>query len=116
VDAVRAGDSVAVVARVLNPSPRAIFKWLERYRLGGYATLREGQRSGRKRKVDSALLRWLYAAITQHDPRQYQFPFCLWTLGVVRTLLNRYPGGIEATGKKPRQTSRPISGASWSKH
>jgi transposase len=89
VDAVRAGDSVATVGRVLKTSSRAIFKWLERYRHGGYDALREGRRSGRKRKVDAELLRWLYEAITQHDPRQYQFPFCLWTLGIVRTLLQR---------------------------
>jgi transposase len=89
VDAVRARDSVATVARVLRTSPRAIFLWLERYRHGGYDALREGDRSGRKRKVDAELLRWLYEAITQHDPRQYQFPFCLWTLGVVRILLKR---------------------------
>src|SRR5947209_16496716 len=87
--AVRSGDSVAPVARVLKTSVRAIFKWLERYRHGGYDALREGQRSGRQRKVDSKLLRWLYEAITQHDPRQYHFPFCLWTLGVVRILLKR---------------------------
>jgi transposase len=89
VDAVRSGDSVATVARVLKTSVRAIFKWLERYRHGGYDALREGHRSGRQRKVDSELLGWLYEAITQHDPRQYQFPFCLWTLGVVRILLKR---------------------------
>jgi transposase len=89
VDAVCAGDSVATVARVLKTSSRAIFKWLERYRQGGYDALREGHRSGRKRKVDAELLRWLYAAITKHDPRQYQFPFRLWTLAAVRTLLQR---------------------------
>ena len=62
---------------------------VERYRHGGYDALREGHRSGRRRKVDAELLRWLYEAITKHDPRQYQFPFCLWTLGVIRTLLKR---------------------------
>jgi transposase len=60
------------VARVLKTSARAIFKWLERYRHGGYDALREGHRSGRRRKVDAELLRWLYEAITKHDPRQYQ--------------------------------------------
>jgi transposase-like protein len=36
VDAVRAGEPIAVVARVIKVSPRALFKWLERYRHGGY--------------------------------------------------------------------------------
>jgi transposase len=34
-------------------------------------------------------MRWLYQAITKHDPRQYDFPFNLWTLGLVRVLLKR---------------------------
>ena len=89
VDAVRAGEPISVVARVMKVSPRALFKWLERYRHGGYHALREGHRSGRKRKVDAELMRWLYEAITKHDPRQYEFPFSLWTLGLVRLLLKR---------------------------
>ena len=89
VDAVRAGEPISVVARVMKVSPRALFKWLERYRHGGYHALREGHRSGRKRKVDAELMRWLYEAITKHDPRQYEFPFSLWTLGWVRLLLKR---------------------------
>ena len=36
VDAVRAGEPISVVARVMKVSPRALFKWLERYRHGGY--------------------------------------------------------------------------------
>lgn len=34
-------------------------------------------------------MQWLYDAITLGDPRQYQFEFCLWTLGIVRTVLKR---------------------------
>jgi transposase len=62
---------------------------LARYRSGGEDALREGARAGRPGKVDERLLRWLCGAITQDDPRQYQFSFCLWTLGIVRSLLKR---------------------------
>lgn len=89
IEAVREGATIEAVARVLGVSPRTVFYWLERYRHGGYDALREGQRSGRKRKLDAQLLRWLYKAITQHDPRQYDFPFNLWTLGLMRILLKR---------------------------
>lgn len=89
VEAVRAGEAIEVVCRVLKVPRRTLFSWLERYRHGGYHALREGQRSGRKRKVDAQVLQWLYEAITRGDPRQYQLPFCLWTLGLVRTLLQR---------------------------
>lgn len=66
-----------------------LFRWLARYRSGGEDALREGARAGRPGKADERLLRWLYGAITQDDPRQYQFSFCLWTLGVVCGLLKR---------------------------
>jgi transposase len=89
VDAVRSGESVEVVARVMKIPQRTLFSWLERYRHGGDDALREGHRSGRKRKVNAEVMRFLYKAITRHDPRQYEFPFCLWTLALVRQLLKR---------------------------
>lgn len=89
VDAVRQGSTIEEVARVLGVSLRTLFYWLERYRHGGYDALREGRRSGRKRKLDAHVMRWLYQAITQHDPRQYDFPFNLWTLALIRILLKR---------------------------
>jgi transposase len=89
IDAVREGATVESVARMLHVSMRTVFHWLARYRMGGHHALREGQRSGRPRKVDASIMRWLYAAISKHDPRQYDFPFNLWTLGLVRILLQR---------------------------
>jgi transposase len=92
VDAVRQGEQPTVVARVLNVPQRTLFYWLELYRHGGYDALREGKRSGRPRKVNAEVLQWLYQAITLGDPRQYQFDFCLWTLGIVRAMLKRTHG------------------------
>lgn len=92
VDAVRTGEPIAVVARVLKIPHRTLFSWLARYRHGGYDALREGHRSGRNRKVSAEVMRGLYNAITLGDPRQYQLPFCLWTLGLVRQLLKRKYG------------------------
>jgi transposase len=89
VDAVRAGEPIAVVARVLKIPHRTLFSWLARYRHGGYGALREGHRSGRGRKVSPEVMQWLYEAITRGEPRQYQLPFCLWTLSLVRQLLKR---------------------------
>jgi transposase len=37
-------------------------------------------------------MQWLYQAISLGDPRQYKFPFCLWTLAIVRTMLKREHG------------------------
>jgi len=89
VAAVRRGEKVADVARNHGVNIATLFRWLARYRSGGEDALREGARAGRPGKADERLLRWLYGAITQDDPRQYQFSFCLWTLGVVCGLLKR---------------------------
>jgi transposase len=92
VDAVARGEPVTAVARVLGVPLRTMFLWLAQYRHGGYHALREGQRSGRPRKVTGELMQWLYQAITLGDPRQHQFPFCLWTLAIIRTMLKREKG------------------------
>lgn len=89
IEAVHQGATVESVARMLKVSLRTVFRWLVRYRMGGHHALQEGHRSGRPPKVDAELMRWLYDAITRHDPRQYDFPFNLWTLGLVRILLKR---------------------------
>ena len=92
VDAVREGEKPAGVARVMGIPLRTLFHWLELYRHGGYDALREAKRSGRPRKVNGEVLRWLYNAITLGDPQQYQFEFCLWTLGIIRAMLKRVHG------------------------
>ena len=92
VDAVRQGEKPTVVARVFNVPQRTLFYWLELYRHGGYDALREEKRSGRPRKVNASVLQWLYHAITLGDPQQYQFEFCLWTLGIIRAMLKRFQG------------------------
>ena len=92
VDAVREGETITVVARVMRVPLRTLFHWIALYRAGGYANLREAKRSGRPRKVSGELLQWLYDAITLGDPRQFQFEFCLWTLGIIRTMLQQQQG------------------------
>lgn len=90
VESVQAGEVIALVARVNRVPLRTIFGWLARYRQGGWHALRNGERSGRPRKVSAETMAWLYDAISLGDPRQHQLPFCLWTLNVVRTLLKQH--------------------------
>jgi len=92
IDAVSRGESVSSVARILGIPLRTLFLWLALYRHGGYHALREGKRSGRPRKVTGEVMQWLYQAITLGDPQQHQFPFCLWTLAIIRTMLKREKG------------------------
>lgn len=92
VAAVRRGESASVVARVNNIPLRTLFQWLAGYRHGGESALRDQAKSGRPRKVTHEVMRWLYEAITMGEPTQYKFPFCLWTLGIIRTMLKREHG------------------------
>ena len=72
VEAVRKGATIESVAGRLKVSMRTVFRWLARYRNGGYHALQERHRPGRPPKVDDQVMRWLYKAITRHDPRQYR--------------------------------------------
>lgn len=92
VEAVQRGAPVRLIARTRHVPARTIFGWLARYRQGGWPALQEGPRSGRPRKVSGELMQWLYAAITLGDPRQYQLAFCLWSLAIVRLVLQKEHG------------------------
>jgi transposase len=89
IEAVSNGELPAEIAQVMNIPIRTVFSWIARFRSGGDHALRERRRSGRPRKADATVLKWLYQAITLGDPRQYQLPFCLWTLGLIRRLLKQ---------------------------
>jgi transposase len=89
VEAVRNGDDVSTVARVLGAPVRSIFRWVALYRQGGEHALKEGARSGRPPKVPADVMQRIYDSIAGGDPRQYDFPFFLWTLAIVRTMLKR---------------------------
>jgi transposase len=92
VEAVLRGEPIGVVARVFRVAMRSVFDWLSWYRQGGWHALKEGRRSGRPRKVSAEVMRWLYDAVTLGNPLQYQFEFCLWTLGIIREMLRREHG------------------------
>lgn len=80
-------EPVHLVARVYNLPQRTIFDWLSRYRSGGWDSLKEGARTGRKRKLSAADMKGLYDAITMGNPLNHKFDFCLWTLNIIRELI-----------------------------
>jgi len=92
IDAVARGEPATAVARVMGVPLRTMFQWLAQHRHGGYHALREGQRSGRPRKVTGEVMQWLYQAITLGNPLRHQFTFCLWTLAIIGTMLKREKG------------------------
>lgn len=85
-------EPVYLVARIYNIPERTVFRWLARYRCGGWHALLEGAKSGRPKKLSADNLQWIYDAVTMGNPLNYQFDFCLWTLNVIRTLIEKELG------------------------
>jgi transposase len=87
VNAVQNGESPEIVARVFGISRAAIYKWLAKYRQGGLSQLDARKRGGRPAKLDGKALRYIYDTITMKNPMQLKFPFALWTVPMVVTLI-----------------------------
>jgi transposase len=92
VEAVQAGDSPEVVARVLGVSRASVYGWLALFRAGGWGALDARKRGGRRPKLDAKAIQWIYQTVTGGDPRQFKFPFALWTSAILRTVLRRKLG------------------------
>lgn len=85
-------EPIHLVRQIYNIPERTIFDWLSLYRAGGWGALKEGRRSGRPRKLSADDMQWVYSAVTMCSPMNYKFEFCLWTLGVLRTMIERERG------------------------
>jgi len=80
------------VAREMGLYTNRIFVWLALYRTGGWDALRAKKATGRPKRLSSPQLKWIYLAITTKHPMQLQFPFALWTRGMMRTLIDQKYG------------------------
>ena len=89
---VLAGESPETVIRTMGFCRACIYNWLAMYRAGGWDALDARKRGGRPRKVTARMMAWVYRVVTCGDPRQYKFPFALWTRGAIATLLYRRYG------------------------
>lgn len=92
VAAVQEGESPETVAQVMGIHRSTLYGWLARYRGGGWGNLDAKKRGGRRPKLDAEAIRWVYEAVTMKQPDQFQFPFALWTVKVLRELIARHLG------------------------
>jgi len=86
---VQAGESPEVVIASLGFARACIYSWLAKSRQGGWDHLRASKRGGRPPKLDGKALRWVYRTVTMKDPLQLQFPFALWTRGMIGHLIRK---------------------------
>jgi transposase len=84
---VQTGESPEVVIRAMGFSRACIYNWLAMYRSGGWGALDARKRGGRPRKLNGRIIRWVYQVVVGKDPRQYKFPFALWTRTAIATLI-----------------------------
>lgn len=92
VSRVQEGESPEAVIRAMGFCRASIYNWLAIYRAGGWDALDARKRGGRPRKVSARMIAWVYRVVTSGDPRQYKFPFALWTRNAIATLLYRRYG------------------------
>lgn len=89
---VQSGESPEVVIRTLGFCRACIYNWLAMYRAGGWDALNARKRGGRPRKLDGHMIAWVYQVVVGSDPRQYKFPFALWTRNAIGALIYRQYG------------------------
>ena len=86
---VQSGESPEDVVRTIGFCRACIYNWLAMYRAGGWDALDARKRGGRKRKLGGPMMAWIYRVVVGGNPRQYQFPFALWTRQAIAILIYR---------------------------
>jgi transposase len=89
IKAVREGQSVRNVAASFGVNPRSVFRWLADFASGGQNALLAKPIPGRPSKVSVDEMEWIAKAVRDHTPQQFKFEFGLWTLSLIRHLINR---------------------------
>jgi transposase len=89
---VQGGESPEVVVKAIGFTRACIYNWLAMYRAGGWHALEARKRGGRPRLLKGRMIAWVYRAVVGTDPRQYKFPFALWTRNSIATLIHRRYG------------------------
>jgi len=89
VTAVRSGQDVQSVADAYGVNIRSVFRWLVEFASGGQNALLSKQIPGRPPKVTPEEMRWLANVVKDNTPLQHKFPFGLWTLSLIGSLIER---------------------------
>lgn len=97
VKAVREGAAVPEVARAYGMNPRTIYRWLADFVDGGQQALLAKEIPGRPAKLSADELRWIARTVRDETPQQRKFPYGLWTLSLIETLIARQFGKKLAT-------------------
>lgn len=89
IKAVGGGQPVASVAAAFGLNITTVFRWLAKFANGGQNALLAKPIPGRPPKVTADEMRWIAQAVKDNTPQQFKFEFGLWTLSLLRELINR---------------------------
>ena len=92
IKAVREGQTVQDVATSFGVNPRSVFRWLADFANGGRNALLAKPIPGRPPKLSAEEMAWIAKAVRDNAPQQFKFDFGLWTLTLIRHLINRQLG------------------------
>jgi len=92
IKAVREGRTVADVADAFGFNERTVYTWLSKYAEGGQKGLQNQPKSGRPKTLSDSEMRWLARTVRDETPEQMKFPYALWTLRLIREVIDQRLG------------------------
>uniref|UniRef100_UPI0033404146 IS630 family transposase n=1 Tax=Castellaniella defragrans TaxID=75697 RepID=UPI0033404146 len=102
IDAVRQGRTVSSVAAALGVNERSVFRWLAAFAEGGPDALLAKPIPGRPAKLDRAQTAWIARVVREDTPQRWGFESSLWTLRLIRHLIERQFGVTLSTATAHR--------------
>ena len=89
VKALKNGQSPQSVAQAYGVNIRTVYRWMANFINGGQQALLAKPISGRPPKITQEQMAWLAKAVKDNTPQQFKFEFGLWTLSIIRELIQR---------------------------
>lgn len=89
VQRIEAGESPESVAAGMGFNRRTIYRWLEAFHYGGKSALAAKPIPGAPSKLDAKQMERLSRIVRTKNPLQLAFPYALWTLAMIRVLIER---------------------------
>lgn len=86
---VEAGESPEAVVAGMGLNRRSIYRWLTAYHYGGEAALAAKPIPGAPPKLSPRQMARLARIVHTRNPQQLNFEFALWTLAMIRQLIQR---------------------------
>lgn len=83
------GLSAQTIAQSFGVSVQTVYRWLRDYFSGGQQALSAKPIPGRPMKLTAEQMAWVARAVREETPLQHKFIFGLWTLKLMRELINR---------------------------